>query len=124
MVKPVLVLGIFDTKEKEIIYLRKRIEAEGLRVLFMDVSCKTQKPGTPVEISCEAIAREEGKTFAEISQLDKISAVRVMSAGAAKKVLKMVAQEEFYGMIAMGGGNGTEIATYVMRQLPEGKRPS
>jgi uncharacterized protein (UPF0261 family) len=43
-----------------------------------------------------------------------------MSAGAAKKVLKMVAQEEFYGMMAMGGGNGTEIATYVMRQLPVG----
>ena len=120
MVKPVLVLGTLDTKEKEIIYLRKRIEAEGLRVLFMDVSCKTQKSGTPVEISCEAVAGEEGKTFAEISQLDKISAVRVMSAGAAKKILKMAAQEEFYGMIALGGGNGTEIATYVMRQLPVG----
>ena len=120
MVKPVLVLGTLDTKEKEIIYLRKRIEAEGLRVLFMDVSCKTQKSGTPVEISCEAVAGEEGKTFAQISQLDKISAVGVMSAGAAKKILKMAAQEEFYGMIALGGGNGTEIATYVMRQLPVG----
>lgn len=120
MVKPVLVLGTFDTKEKEIIYLRKRIEAEGLRVLFMDVSCRTQKLGAPVEVSCEAVAGEEGKTFSEVSQLDKISAVRVMSAGAAKKVLKMVTQEEFYGMIAMGGGNGTEIATYVMRQLPVG----
>ena len=120
MGKPVLVIGTLDTKEKEIIYLRKRIEAAGLRVLFLDVSCKTQKPATPVEISCEAVAGEDGKTFAEISQLDKISAVRIMSAGAAKKVLKMVAQEEFYGMIAMGGGNGTEIATYVMRQLPVG----
>jgi uncharacterized protein (UPF0261 family) len=120
MVKPVLILGTLDTKEKEIIYLRKRIEAEGLRVLFMDVSCKTQKSGTPVEISCEAVAGEEGKTFAEISPLDKISAVRVISAGAAKKILKMAAQEEFYGMIALGGGNGTEIATYVMRQLPVG----
>jgi uncharacterized protein (UPF0261 family) len=28
MVKPVLVLGTFDTKEKEIFYLRKRIEAD------------------------------------------------------------------------------------------------
>jgi uncharacterized protein (UPF0261 family) len=120
MVKPVLVLGTFDTKEKEIFYLRKRIEAEGLCVLFMDVSCRTQKLGATVEISCEVVAGEEGKTFSEVSQLDKISAVRVMSAGAAKKVLKMVAQEEFYGMIAMGGGNGTEIATYVMRQLPVG----
>jgi uncharacterized protein (UPF0261 family) len=120
MGKPVLVIGTLDTKEKEIIYLRKRIEAQGLRVLFMDVSCRTQKLGTPVEIPGETVAREEGKTFGEISQLDKISAVRAISAAAAKKVLKMVAQEEFYGVIAMGGGNGTEIATYVMRQLPVG----
>ena len=120
MGKPVLVIGTMDTKEKENLYLRQRIEAEGLLVLFMDVSCKAQKPGAPVEISCEAVAGEEGKTFAEISRLDKISAVRIMSAGAAKKVLRMVAQEEFYGVIALGGGNGTEIATYVMRQLPVG----
>jgi len=120
MGKPVLIIGTLDTKEKETLYLRQRIEAEGLRVLFMDVSCKAQKFGAPVEISCEAVAGEEGKAFAEISRLDKISAVRIMSAGAAKKVLRMVAQEEFYGVIALGGGNGTEIATYVMRQLPVG----
>jgi hypothetical protein len=69
MVKPVLVLGTFDTKEKEIIYLRKRIEAEGFGVLLTDVSCKTHKPGNPVEISCEAVAREEGKTFGTVRPL-------------------------------------------------------
>ncbi len=120
MVKHVLVLGTLDTKEKELTYLRERIEAQGLRVLLMDVSCKSQRSGSPAEISCETVAGEEGKTLSEVSQLDKISAVRVMSAGAAKKVLRMVAQEEFYGMIALGGGNGTEISTYVMRQLPVG----
>jgi len=69
MVKPVLDLGTFDTKEKGIIYLRKRIEAEGFGALLTDVSCKTHKPGNPVKISCEAVAREEGKTFGMVRPL-------------------------------------------------------
>jgi uncharacterized protein (UPF0261 family) len=120
MPKPVLIIGTLDTKEQEILYLRQKLEAEGLQVLFLDVSCRSSKTGIPVEISCEAIAGEEGKAFSEVSHLDKLSAVSVMMAGAAKKTLKMLAQNEFYGLIAVGGANGTEIATYVMRQLPIG----
>jgi uncharacterized protein (UPF0261 family) len=120
MAKPILILGTLDTKEKELLYARERIESLGLKVLLMDVSCKYWRKEVPSDISCELIASEQRKTFAEVQQENKISAVKIMCAGAAKIVLRMVNRGELSGIIALGGANGTEIGTFVMRQLPIG----
>jgi uncharacterized protein (UPF0261 family) len=47
MAKTILVIGTLDTKAKELDYLRKRIEAEGVQSLLMDVSCKELQGCTP-----------------------------------------------------------------------------
>jgi uncharacterized protein (UPF0261 family) len=120
MAKTVLVVGTFDTKEKEIAYLCERIRSANLEIVLMDVSCKEKSTEIPVDISCESVAKEADNNFAEVGQLDKRSAVRIMSEGSAKIAQKMLREGTFEGVIALGGANGTEIASYTMRQLPIG----
>jgi uncharacterized protein (UPF0261 family) len=119
-VKTVLVMGTLDTKARELAYLQERIAAEGANTLLMDVSCQSGDSILPADISCEAITKEVGKAFEEIGQLKKISALTVMSEGAGKIARRMIAEGKIHGIIALGGGNGTEMACGVMRSLPIG----
>ena len=120
MTRAVLVIGTLDTKARELAYLRKRVEAEGPKTILMDVSCKHEQSEFPAEVSCRTVAREIGKDLREIAQLDKISAVKLMTDGAMKIVKRMIAGEEFQGVIGLGGANGAEMACSLMRILPIG----
>jgi len=120
MAKRILVIGTLDTKAKELLYLQRRIEVEGMKTLLMDVSCKSKQSGFPCDVSCRTVAGEIGREFEEIAQLDKISALRLMTDGAMKIAEKMVAAGKFHGIIGLGGANGAEMACSVMRILPIG----
>jgi len=120
MAKTILVIGTLDTKAKELVYLQRRIEAEGVKTLLMDVSCKSEQTEMHPDVSCRTVTREIGKEFEEIAQLDKISALRLMTEGAMKVAEKMVTEGKFHGVIGLGGANGAEMACSVMRLLPIG----
>jgi uncharacterized protein (UPF0261 family) len=120
MERRVLFVGTLDTKAKELVYLKGKIEAEGVKTLLMDVSCKSEQTEVHPDVSCRTVAREIGKEFEEIAQLDKISALRLMTEGAMKVAEKMVAKGKFHGVIGLGGANGAEVACSVMRMLPVG----
>lgn len=120
MTRTVFVIGTLDTKGKELLYLQGRIEAERVQTLLMDVSCKSEQASFPSDISCRTVAQEMGKVFEEIAQLDKISALRLMTEGAVKTAEKMSSQGRFHGIIGLGGANGAEMACAVMRKLPVG----
>ena len=69
MEKTILIIGTLDTKAKELAYLRKRIEAEGVKSLLMDVSCKSEPSASFSDVPCETVANKVGKDFGEITQL-------------------------------------------------------
>ncbi|MFB0506618.1 MAG: Tm-1-like ATP-binding domain-containing protein, partial [Thermodesulfobacteriota bacterium] len=120
MAKTVLVIGTLDTKAKELVYLQERIEAEGMKTLLVDVSCKSERSEFPSDVSCRTVAKEIEKEFEEIAQMDKISALKLMTDGAMKIAERMAAAEKFHGIIGLGGANGAEMACSVMRILPVG----
>ncbi|MFQ5842815.1 MAG: Tm-1-like ATP-binding domain-containing protein, partial [Thermodesulfobacteriota bacterium] len=120
MARTILVIGSLDTKAKELVYIRGRIEAEGIKTLLMDVSCKSEQSEFPSDVSCRTVAKEVEKEFEEITQMDKISALRLMTDGAMKIAERMVAAGNFHGVIGLGGANGAEVACSVMRILPVG----
>ncbi len=120
MTATVLVIGTLDTKAKELIYLCRRIEGEGVRTLMMDISCKVDPAGDLADISCKTVAVASGSDFSEITRLDKMSAVRRMIDGAVKISRKMAAEKDCHGIIGLGGANGAEISCSVMRALPVG----
>lgn len=120
MERTVLVIGTLDTKGKELFYLRGRIEAQGVKTLLVDVSCKSDQSLFPSDISCRTVAQKIGKEFEEIAQLDKISALRLMTEGAVNTAERMASQGRFHGIIGLGGANGAEMGCAVMRNLPVG----
>jgi len=120
MAKTILIIGTFDTKAKALKYLQRKIEAEGVQSLLMDVSCKLAPTEFPSDVSCKTIAKECGKDFEEISRLDKVSAVKLMTDGAVGIGERMAAEKKIQGVIGLGGANCAEIACTVMRALPIG----
>lgn len=120
MAKTILIIGTLDTKAKELKYLQQIIEAEGVQSLLMDVSCKSEPSEFSAAVTCKTVAKESRKDFSEIVQLDKISAVNLMTKGAIKIVKKILDEERIHGVIGLGGANGAEISCGVMRTLPIG----
>lgn len=120
MAKTILIIGTLDTKARELTYLRKRIEAEKVQSLLMDVSCKSETSGFSTDISCQTVARADGRDFSEISRLDKVSAVNLMTQGAIDVAKKLFDEKRFDAVIGLGGANGTEMSCNVMRVLPIG----
>ncbi|MBW2208145.1 MAG: Tm-1-like ATP-binding domain-containing protein [Deltaproteobacteria bacterium] len=120
MPKTILVIGTLDTNTKELAHLRDRIEKEVVEVLLMDVSCKEVQTGATAEIPCSSVAQETGRDFTEVSQSDKITAVKLMREGAITITNSLVEEGRVHGVMGLGGANGAEIGCAVMRTLPIG----
>jgi len=120
MTNTILIIGTLDTKAKELMYLQRRIEAEGVQSLLMDVSCKSEPSELSASVTCKTVAKESGKEFSEIVQLDKITAVNLMTKGAITTAKKLLDEERIQGVIGLGGANGAEVSCSVMRKLPIG----
>jgi uncharacterized protein (UPF0261 family) len=118
--KTVLLIGTLDTKGKEYLYLREKLEEEGIHPLLMDVSCKQFPSEFSPEIACKEVARAAGTDFASVSRLERVPAQKVMTEGAIKLSEELFKQGRFDGILALGGSNGSAIACAVMQQFPFG----
>ncbi len=118
--KTIAVLATLDTKGKEAQYLREQIEAFGDRALVVDVGVVGQ-PTTRADITREQVAEAGGTPLAKLLENpDREVAAPVMADGATKIVTGLAAEGEVHGIVAMGGTQGTTLATTVMRALPYG----
>jgi uncharacterized protein (UPF0261 family) len=88
--------------------------------LVVDAGVLGQPLFTP-DISSETVAQAGGKDLAElVTQRDTATAVQTMMAGAAEIVSSLLAEDRLDGVMSLGGGKGTAIATAAMRRLPLG----
>lgn len=118
--KTIVVLATLDTKGREAQYLREQIEKLGDRALVVDTGV-VGTPATHADITREQVAQAGGMTLTTLLEHpDRQVAAPVMAAGAMKLISDLVAQEKVHGIVAMGGTQGTTLATKVMRALPYG----
>lgn len=118
--KTILVIGTYDTKSDELIYLAERIMAQGGKVLTMDVSVLGE-PKQPTDISKHQVAEAAGSSIQKAIDLqDENSAMQVMAAGATRLTNEYHASGKIDGMIALGGTMGTDLALDCARALPIG----
>lgn len=118
--KTILVIGTYDTKSDELIYLAGRIMAQGGKVLTMDVSVLGE-PKQPTDISKHQVAEAAGSSIQKAIDLqDENSAMQVMAAGATRLTSEYHASGKIDGMIALGGTMGTDLALDCARALPIG----
>lgn len=118
--KTILVIGTFDTKSDELIYLADRIVAQGGRALTMDVSV-LGGPMRPTDISKHDVAEAGGSSIqTAIASGDENTAMQIMARGASILTARLHAEGKIDGMIAMGGTMGTDLALDCARALPLG----
>ncbi|MPQ95569.1 Tm-1-like ATP-binding domain-containing protein [Thioclava sp. JE_KL1] len=118
--RTILVVGTYDTKDDELTYLREVIEAQGGRVLRMDVSV-LGAPSTPVEYSKHQVAEAGGSSIeVAIASGDENQAMQIMARGGATLVAQLHAEGLFDGMVVLGGTMGTDLALDLCAALPIG----
>lgn len=114
----IAVLGTYDTKGRELEFVADAIIDQGFSVLRIDVGTG-EAPLCKPDITREQLAAEIGQPLESVLG-DRGASVSFMGRAAAAMLPKLAAEGRIDGVISLGGGGGTSIATAAMRALPIG----
>jgi uncharacterized protein (UPF0261 family) len=109
------VAGTFDTKARELFFLRNGLEKLGLRTVTVDLS--TSGRPSPAMVHPREVARHHEHGERAVFTGDRGTAVTAMAEAFARWV---ATRRDLGGLISAGGSGGTALATAAMRQLPIG----
>ena len=109
------VAGTFDTKGRELFYLRQCLDKLGLRVVTVDLS--TSGKTSTASIHPREVARHHPQGESAVFSNDRGSAVTGM-ATAFEHFIRT--RRDLGGIVSAGGSGGTSLATPAMRALPIG----
>ncbi len=111
----VAVVGTFDSKGEEHLFLKERIEKRGFRSLTINVGTRGPSPFQADYDLYEEMEDEEG--HAPGGRDEAIEGVLRRGQGLVRQLYE---NGEICGMISAGGGTGTYLGTTIMRVLPLG----
>ncbi len=114
-VRAAYVAGTFDTKARELFFIRQCLEKLGLRVVTVDLS--TAGKPSPASVHPREVARHHPGGEAAVFSGDRGTAVAAMAVAFERYV---VTRRDLGGVISAGGSGGTSLATPGMRALPIG----
>ncbi len=116
----IAIIGTLDSKGEEHGFLAEQIRARGHRVVLIDVGTGSP-PSIQPNFTREQVAAAAGLDLAAIvARKDRGECVMAMSQAAPIFLAKLAAVNDIDGVISLGGGGGTAIATAAMRALPIG----
>jgi uncharacterized protein (UPF0261 family) len=116
----IAVLGTLDTKGREHAFVAERIRGRGHATLLVDVGTGGPPQVVP-DISREDVAAAGNVDLAALgARRDRGECVAAMARAAPRLLERLAAEGRIEGVIALGGGGGTAIATAAMRALPIG----
>jgi uncharacterized protein (UPF0261 family) len=109
------VIGTFDTKGRELLYLRNCLDKLGLRTVTVDLST-SGKPSSAM-VHPREVARHHPKGERAVFTGDRGSAVSEMAVALEEFIAR---RRDVGGIISAGGSGGTALATQAMRRMPIG----
>ena len=109
------VAGTFDTKGRELFFLRNCLEKLGVRTVTVDLA--TSGKPSPAMIHPREVARHHPQGERAVFTGDRGSAVSEMAVAFEQFVAR---RRDLGGLISAGGSGGTALATRAMRGLPIG----
>src|SRR6185436_2102161 len=109
------VAGTFDTKGRELHYLRQCLEKLGLRVVTVDLA--TSGKPSPASVHPREVARFHPDGERVVFTNDRGRSVTAMAIAFERFLLQ---RRDVGGLISAGGSGGTTLATQAMRALPIG----
>lgn len=119
MVKKVVMIGTFDTKEAEFLYVQNVFESAGVETIMMNTGIyESNEVG---DITSEEVAKAGGVDIVDLrSKNDRGTAVTVMMNGASAIIKKLLEEGNVSGIFGMGGTAGTTVTAAAMRCAPVG----
>ena len=118
--KTVVVMGTLDTKGEELGFVRDRLEMIGVETLLVDVGI-VHPPAVEPDIDRREVAAETGFDIESAAGLlERGTAVAAMAEAGAAVARRLLAEGRCDGIIGVGGGSNSAIATAAMRALPLG----
>lgn len=109
------IAGTFDTKGRELFFLRNCLEKLGLRTVTVDLS--TSGKPSPAMVHPREVARHHHGGEAAVFTGDRGQAVDAMAEAFARYIQT---RRDLGGLLSAGGSGGTALATAAMRSLPVG----
>ncbi|SYX83350.1 Tm-1-like ATP-binding domain-containing protein [Paenibacillus alvei] len=117
--KTVAIVGTFDSKGEEFLYVKEILEGLGLNTLT--IHSGVFDPMFVPDVSNEEVAGEVQADIHEIaSKKDRALATEVLAQGMEKLIPRLYSEGKFDGILSFGGSGGTSIVTPGMRALPIG----
>jgi uncharacterized protein (UPF0261 family)/ABC-type branched-subunit amino acid transport system ATPase component len=113
--KVAYVAGTFDTKGRELLFLRNCLARLGVRTTTVDLS--TSGRPSPADIGPSEVARFHPRGQRAVFTNDRGTAVTAMAEAFERF---MAARRDVGGLISAGGSGGTSLATPAMRRLAIG----
>ncbi|KAI1105752.1 hypothetical protein F4804DRAFT_110909 [Jackrogersella minutella] len=117
----IAVIGTFDTKLDEFLYLRSRILEydSSLNVIFIDAG-RSVTEHEAITIRQHDVLEASGFRGGgrALKSLRRSDLVKTMIRGATAIIRQLESRGEIHGIIGLGGSCGTSIASAVMRELP------
>lgn len=117
--KSIAIIVTADTKEAEARFLNEYIEAQGFDAPVIDVSTKNPH-GLKAAYCREHVCSLAHVEFKDLGALRRDNMMKTMGEGAAKIILDLYSKGELAGVLAVGGNQGTAIASIAMQYLPIG----
>ena len=120
--KGIVVICNLDTRGEDIVFVKELIAARGHEPILLDFSME-EPPPFPGDIRTEEVAARGGMTIETVREKyrsDRDAASQNQIRGAAAIVAELHAAGRVHGVIGIGGGTCTLVATSVMKQLPFG----
>ncbi|ELZ63874.1 UPF0261 family protein [Haloferax sp. Atlit-10N] len=116
----VVIVGTLDTKGEEIGFARDVLEGQGIEVHLVDVGVMGA-PEIEPDTDAAAVAEAGGSTLEALREAgDRGKAIETMGDGAAVVTSRLHAEGQLDGVLGLGGGGNTSVATAAMRALPMG----
>ena len=109
------IAGTFDTKGRELFFLRSCLEKLGVRTVTVDLA--TSGKPSPAMVHPREVARHHPGGERAVFTGDRGSAVTEMAIAFEEFVAR---RRDIGGLISAGGSGGTALATRAMRRLPIG----
>ena len=117
--KTIALIGTFDTKGEEYLYVKNKIEDLGVRTLTIHAGIFEAAFSPDIDHDSVGVLGEE--SIAELQEKkDRGHAMEVMAKGLCALIPKLYEEGLFDAVLALGGTGGTSLVTPCMRLLPLG----
>ncbi|MFZ7111760.1 MAG: Tm-1-like ATP-binding domain-containing protein, partial [Desulfatiglandales bacterium] len=117
--KNILLIGTLDTKGDELFFIKDLVEKAHHRPIIMDTGVGESK--FKPDITTEEILRHSGKNMEELTALqDGGKIIQFMSPAVEAMVQKLYDEGQIDGAVAIGGAQGSAIASAGLKTLPVG----